>query len=278
MKNTIRELVKEELCPDGVWKYSNQMNSIYQMAIRKFPLREASEDEERYPTTQNGMGAYLDKFFARHYFQVQDSLLDYMTSDSFLDIISNGYINILDIGSGPAVASLAIADLIRCITEVLYEIKIVDPKVFLSFVLNDTSDICLGLGKEILFNYFQRTSNSSCVSIDKAFFINKQFPETFSQFERISKNLKPFNIVNFSYVIVPLDEQDVDISSEIMNFKKVCAKDGQILIVQDKYNEELIRRVENNAEKRSITHLVYSQQNDNDSYTYEYYRLLKPCE
>ena len=276
MSNVIEEFVKEELCPEGIWKFSDSMLSIFKSAINRFPNGETSETEEWYPTTRNGMKAYLDKFFARHCFQVQDSLLDYMVSEPFLEAISNGYVNVLDIGSGPAVASLAIADLLGCITEILSEAQKVDSKIAFNFVLNDTSSICLGLGKEMLFNYFREIKGLHNISLDKAFFLNSKFPRTFVQFKRIAKNLKPFNIIVFSYVIVPLDEQDIDIDSEIMDLKKICAENGQILIVQDKYNEELINQIGNGAEKRSITHTVYSNQNSNDSYTYEYYRCLVP--
>lgn len=276
MSNVIKEFVKEELCPEGIWKFSDSMLSIFKSAINRFPNGETSETEERYPTTRNGMKAYLDKFFARHYFQVQDSFLDYMVSEPFLEAISNGYVNVLDIGSGPTVASLAIADLLGCITEILSEAQKVDSKIAFNFVLNDTSSICLGLGKEMLFNYFRKIKGLHNISLDKAFFLNSKFPRTFVQFKRIAKNLKPFNIIVFSYVIVPLDEQDIDIDSEIMDLKKICAENGQILIVQDKYNEELINQIGNGAEKRSITHTVYSNQNSNDSYTYEYYRCLVP--
>ncbi|MCX5633384.1 MAG: hypothetical protein NTW93_06910 [Phycisphaerae bacterium] len=278
MSDDIKELVKEKLCPDGVWRFSDPMQAVFNGAIYRFPNKETTETEERYPTTKSGMGAYLDKFFARHYFQVQDSLLDYMVSEPFLEAIYNGYINILDIGSGPAVASLAIADLVGCITEILAEIQKINSKVRLNFVLNDTSSICLGLGKEMLFDYFKKIKSLYDISLDRAFFLDRQFPRTLMQFKRIAKNLNPFNIIVFSYVIVPLDEQDVDINSGIKNLKKICTENGQILIVQDKYNEELISQIENDAEKRSVTHLVYSEQNINSSYSYEYYCSLVPCE
>lgn len=274
MSNFIKKLVEEELCPEGIWKFSDSMLSIFKSAINRFPNGETTEMEERYPTTRNGMKAYLDKFFARHYFQVQDSLLDYMVSEPFLEAISTGYINILDIGSGPAVASLAIADLLGCITEVLSRVQKVDSKVAINFVLNDTSDICLGLGKEMLLNYFRKIKGLYDISEDKAFFLSGRFPKTFVQFRRIAKNLKPFNIIVFSYVIVPLDEQNIDIDSEVIDLKEICVGNGQILVVQDKYNGKLINQIGNGAEKRSITHTVYSNQNSNDSYTYEYYRCL----
>jgi len=272
MSNDIKKLTKEDLCPKGIWKFSDSMLTIFKRAIRRFSSGDTTEEEERYPTTRIGMKAYLDKFFARHYFQVQDSLLDSMISEPFLQAISEGYVNILDIGSGPAVASLAIADMIGCIVDNQNN----NSRVHFNFALNDTSSICLGLGKEMLFNYFMKINGLYNISLDKAFFLNGQFPKTFMQFKRIAKNLKPFHIIIFSYVIVPLNEQDVDINSKIMDLKEICAQNGQILIVQDKYNEELINKIGNDAEKRNVTQTVYSNQNGNDSYSYEYYRCIIP--
>lgn len=68
MTNIINEHVKQQLCPDGIWQFSDLMESVYKTAIKKFPLRETSEEQERYPTTKNGMGAYLDKFFCSSLF------------------------------------------------------------------------------------------------------------------------------------------------------------------------------------------------------------------
>jgi ribosomal protein RSM22 (predicted rRNA methylase) len=274
MNNTVSNIVKETLCPDGVWQFSKTMHSIFKMLITRFPYRQVAETEERYPTTKNGMGAYLDKFFARHYFQVQDSLLDYMTSESFLEVVFNGCVSVLDIGSGPAVASLAIADMTACIVEILSESKRVNYKVNFDFALNDTSNICLGLGRELLFDYFSLIKRFCNIFLDKTFFLDRPFPQTVSQYKRIAKNLKPFDIIAFSYVIIPLDEQGVDINAEMTNLRNICSKDGQILVVQDKYNEDLVRQIGNNTDKRSATHTVYSEENNNSSYTYEYYRSL----
>ncbi|MFA6185964.1 MAG: hypothetical protein WC770_01965 [Phycisphaerae bacterium] len=274
MNNILKDNVKEKLCSDGIWHFSDFMLSIYKNIIARFPCRDVAETEERYPTTKDGMGAYLDKFFARHYFQIQDSLLDYMTSEFFLGSVSDNCINVMDIGSGPAVASLAIADMFSCIMDALSKQRSIAYKVKLNFLLNDTSDICLGLGKEILFDYFKLSGRTHNIFMGNAFFLERPFPKTMPQIERIFKNLGTVNIANFSYVVVPLTEQDINIHSEILNIKKLCAPNGRILIVQDKYNEDLVRQIDNEPESRNVTHRVYSKQNNNDTYTYEYYGSL----
>ena len=84
------------------------------------------------------MRAFLNKFFARHYFQVQDSLVDYMTSEDFHALLDTQELRILDIGSGPAVASLAISDMVACILDNLRQTnqQVKGRKVRISYVLN----------------------------------------------------------------------------------------------------------------------------------------------
>ncbi len=270
MRQAVNDYVRELLCPEDIWQFSNQMNQVYKNAIRKFPLKQVTVEQERYPTTADGMGAYLDKFFARHYFQVQESFLNYMTSDQYLSCMANGQINILDIGSGPAVASLAITDLTTSIARATG----MKNKIRLNFVLNDTSGICLGLGKELLSIYFGIPQDLKHLSFGRTFLLNEKFPKTFVQFERIAKSLRPFDIIVFSYVLTPLREQRVNISQRVEDLKRVCSDNGKILIVQDKYKAEMMSNLLDETEQNSVTHTVYSKQNDNESYTYDYCQCL----
>jgi ribosomal protein RSM22 (predicted rRNA methylase) len=117
MDNRLRDFIQNKLCPDGEWKLSDYMRSVLERQISRLPKAIVSEDETRYPTTPAGMRAFLDVFFTRHYFQVQDSLLEYMISDEFMDSLATGALQILDVGCGPAVASLAITDILGYILE-----------------------------------------------------------------------------------------------------------------------------------------------------------------
>jgi len=157
MGRALQNLVREELCPNGIWQLTNIMKSglIYQ--ICRLPEGEVSEIGTRYPQSPAEMRAFLVKFFTRHYFQTQNSLIDYMTSQDFLDIIGSGYLRILDIGSGPAVASLAITDMLACIIRNLGYMG-EWPKsrtVKITYVLNDISSICLAAGQQMLNNCFR---------------------------------------------------------------------------------------------------------------------------
>ena len=102
--------IKAILAPDGCWQIQEDILGILQQEMNCLPNKKSvSEQQCRYPETPAAMRAFLEKFFVRHFFQVQDSLL---TGDVF-KIIRNifdtsGPVTILDIGAGPAVASLGL--------------------------------------------------------------------------------------------------------------------------------------------------------------------------
>ncbi|GAG15183.1 unnamed protein product, partial [marine sediment metagenome] len=152
MNETLQNLIREELCQNEMWQLSDVMKSALIHQICRLPKNEVSEIETRYPQSPAEMRAFLVKFFTRHYFQTQNSLIDYMTSQDFLDIVRFGHLRILDVGSGPAVASLAITDMLACILEYLNYIEEwpKDKTVKMTYVLNDTSGICLGTGQCML--------------------------------------------------------------------------------------------------------------------------------
>lgn len=99
MNGTLRNLVREELCPDGMWQLTDVIKSALRHQIFRLPKGEVSETETRYSQRPAEMRAFLVKFFTRHYFQTQNSLIDYMTSQDFLDIVRTGHLRILDVGS-----------------------------------------------------------------------------------------------------------------------------------------------------------------------------------
>jgi hypothetical protein len=83
--------------------------------------------------------------------------LEYVLSEDFLEMVRNGNLRILDIGSGPAVASPAISDMLRCIFRHIEEEKnwLMGKKLAVDYLLNDTSAICLGTGQHMLADYFR---------------------------------------------------------------------------------------------------------------------------
>jgi hypothetical protein len=86
MNETLQNFVLRELCPYGVWQLSDVVKSLLTYQISRLPKGEVSEDETRYPQSLTGMRAFLLKFFARHYFQTQNSLFNYMISRTYAAI------------------------------------------------------------------------------------------------------------------------------------------------------------------------------------------------
>jgi len=125
-------------------------------------------------------------------------LLDYMTSEDFLCQLSTPELKILDIGCGPAVASLAITDLLACILRHLRNTgwRLNIHRIRASYVLNDTANICLGTGQELLGNYHRlSTQHQSKLVHVKTLTVEKDFPFNMTQLKRICQNIGAYNIV-----------------------------------------------------------------------------------
>jgi hypothetical protein len=259
------------------------MKSILKYQISRLPKNKVSEDETRYPNSPAGMRAFLVKFFYRHYLQTQNSLVTYMISNEFLDIIRSGHLQILDIGSGPAVTSLAITDMLVYILEYLRdkEEHSDGKKVRINYVLNDTSDICLGTGQSMLTSYFQtRRKNYRGVIHSQTVSISKCFPENLNQIRRIKLNLGSYDITTFSYITSVLIEDKGlrGFVNGILNTEKLCSRHGQILILQDKFQETLMRLTSRaigiSSHEEESTQQIYPERNTIETYTYSYYSCL----
>ena len=167
MDRMLKNFIQREMCPDGIWRLTNVTKSVLRRQILQFPQREVSENEMRYPTTPSGMRAFLETFFTRHFFQLQNSLFDFMTSEIFLDTALSGQLRILDVGSGPAVASLAITDLLTYILDYLVYIgRYPKHGIFnVTYVLNDTESICLWTGRGICYQTNLKFKNRIVVGL-----------------------------------------------------------------------------------------------------------------
>ncbi len=269
--------VRDELCHNGVWKISDDLERILNRQINRFPKRETNDEETRYPEDKASMGAFLDKFFPRHYFQVQNSIIEYMTSDEFVDLIKTGTVNILDIGSGPAVASLAITDILVGVLKTLELNKMVS----INYILNDPINICLGVGKDLLNSYFltlKKGKTGICNNIILA--IAQKFPSNVKQLARINKNYGEYSIVNFSYVATPLREQETlnEIRNGFSQIESMSSPKGKILILQDKYKESLIKSITKEIgesyKEKHLNQYVYSSDNSNEVQSYTYFGCL----
>jgi len=283
MSSRLRDFVRNELCPNDEWKLSDYMKSVLERQMSRLPEATVSETEIRYPTTFAGMRAFLDVFFARHYFQVQDSLLDYMASDEFVDLLSTGKLQILDVGCGPAVASLAVTDMLNCILDYLRHTSGLSGSRLLNitYVLNDTSNVCLGTARRMLTDYFRvcKVYNKEVVK-PRTICIQKSFPSNMRQLKRIRNKLDTYNMVVLSYVASPVSEEEGfgGFVGGLWNIEELSSADGRILILQDKFQADLVWRMSGAigtpVHKAKLTQVVYSKRSASESYTYSYYRCL----
>lgn len=142
----------EHLSPQRMFGLYEILLSLLIDSLGRLPKKEVSEEERRYPTSPEGLRAFLDGFFARHYFQIQDSLIEYFAGPAFDSAAQRGSIHVADVGSGSAVASLAIADLASAALEVMSRTgKLRGSGVItVHYTLNDTSEICLTEGRVLL--------------------------------------------------------------------------------------------------------------------------------
>lgn len=283
MNRTLQNLVLQELRPDEIWQLSNLMKSILRRQISHLPKSKVTEDETRYPQSPVSMRAFLIKFFARHYLQTQNSLVEYITSQDFYNIIRFGHLRILDVGSGPAVASLAITDMLACLIEHLKYIGIWPrgKRVTIDYILNDTSGICLGTGKRMLTDYYKISQrNNREVVLGQIISIQKGFPDNLNQLQRIMFNLSKYDIATFSYVLSPLNEEKTfkNLVLGLFNVEKLCNYSGRILILQDKFRARLVQRISRaigiSSRKEESTQQVYPKRNTSGIYTYSYYCCL----
>jgi ribosomal protein RSM22 (predicted rRNA methylase) len=283
MNRTLQNLVQKDLCPDGIWLLTDVMQSVLRYQISRLPKIKVTETDSHYPNAHASMREFLEIFFSRHYFQIQSSLINYMVSQDFLNIIRFGNLRILDIGSGPAVASLAITDVLVCILKHLKNLhdwpkgKVVN----VTYVLNDTSGICLGTGQRMLTDYFQmKRGHKTGIVHGRTIGVQNTFPTNMNQIQWIARNSGTYGIVTLSYVIVPLNEDGGlnNIVNGLLNIEKLCNRSGRILIVQDRFNASLMRRIGMalgiSIHKEELTQQIYPKRDTNETYTYSYYSCL----
>lgn len=283
MNKTLKKLVLKELCPDGTWHLTDVMKSTLKLHLSRLPRGEVSEDERRYPKTPVSMRAFLVRFFTRHILQTQNSLLDYMISEDFLEIIRHGSLRILDIGSGPAVASLAISDMLRYILRYIGEEEnwSMGKRLDMDYVLNDTSNICLGTGQRMLADYFRIIGRQAGAMVrGRTISIQRAFPDNMHQIRRIMLNLGFYDIIILSYVVSPLDEHAglSGLLAGLRDIETLCSRRGRIVILQDKYETTLMgqigRALGEPSRRKESRQEIFPIRNIKETYTYWYYCCL----
>lgn len=241
-----------------------------------------SESEERYPTSLQGVRAFLNSLFARHFFQVQDSLLEFAGRQVADRLPGRDTVSFADIGSGPAVASLALIDLLDCARQVRRErtAPSMHP-IRISFALNDVSEPCLRVGQDMLARY----SRATCSSPMRIVPVSVPFPKSIPQLRRLAHLGAPYDQCCLSYVLAPLDEQSglQPVCHGIRQLAEASGPTkGRIVILQDKFHESLhtqvCRGLGVSSQEAQIKQTVYDTQNQNSEHTYTFFRSVFPEE
>jgi SAM-dependent methyltransferase len=236
----------------------------------------------RYPVDGPSMRAFLETFFTRHLFQLQRSLAEYITSIDFQKAIQFGPLRILDIGAGPAVASLGITDLIhRMAGDGVLRAYTYPRAVRMVHVLNDNSPICLATGRRMLAACQELGRRSDPRPFhDRVFALPTAFPSNMRQIQQVASFIGGYDIVILSYVVNPLTDDCglENLAVAVRTVERFCKPRGRILVVQDKFQESLVRSLAHllNTEchEQTVTQEVYPPRGSNDTYTYTYYDCL----
>jgi hypothetical protein len=267
----------EELYPDGVCQPSDLIQSVLDQQIVGLPRKAVSDRETRYPIDEPSMRAFLETFFTRHLFQLQRSLVEYVASLDFQRTVQFGPLRILDIGSGPAVASLGMIDMVRRTIQ-----SAIGPRaVRMVHVLNDTSPICLVTGKRMLAACHELEGRvGPALPGDRVFTLPTAFPRNMRQIQQLASFLGGYDIIILSYVMDPLtDAYGVRaLVAAVRALEHLCRPHGRILLMQDRFREALIRRLTRmlsvEYREQTVSQEIYPPRGDNETYTYTYYDSL----
>jgi len=260
----------EDLYPSGVCQLSDLIKSALDQEIVCLPKRPVSDEETRYPINEASMRAFLETFFTRHLFQVQRSLAEYIASIDFRKAAQSGLLRILDIGAGPAVASLGIIDMIhRTAGHEGLRTGVRPRGMRLLHVLNDTSHVCLTTGKHMLAACHGLGRHFGlALSDDRVLTLSTAFPSNMRQIQRLASFLGGYDIIILSYVVTPLtDDYGLQsLAAAMRAFERLCRPCGRILVVQDQFQKSLIQ---------SLSHLLHAEYREH-TVTQEIYLRCSP--
>jgi SAM-dependent methyltransferase len=277
----LHERIREALAPDGIWQLPEQVRALLAESLARLPKGDVAEGERRYPTTRTGLRVSMDAFFARHYFQVQDSLLDFFASPALPAVARRGTMHVADIGCGPAVAALAILDAASVTMELLENGGAGPRPLTVHLTLNDTSEVCLSEARRLLDSYSR--SRSKHVLVGRVLPLSTAFPKSIVQLQRVARMVAPFDICCLGYVLDPITEQ-VGIEAAVRGIRQLVQTGnptgGRLLLTQDKFREGLHRDICEGlgvpAEMADLKQRVYDSQNQNEEQTYTYCRSCSP--
>jgi len=228
------------------------------------------------------MGAFLRDLFPRHFLQVQDCLAS--VTDRLLPqrLGSVSDVNIIDLGSGPAVASLAITSLVsQCLAA-----RGLGQFAKVNYILNDTSSVCLEAGERMLRSYFRRErfsyrAHGLPASLGEVSLLREPFPKSLRSIHEKCAEGFHYTFLVAGYLLAPLD-QNLDLSrsaNSLLALRQFVNKSGGCtLVLQDKYHEEQIRQfgalLGASVRKERSSQKAYSSTESRSSATYAYFRAL----
>jgi hypothetical protein len=268
----ILDEIREEVAPNGIWRLDGQLEQILKRQILSLPSRNNLSDYEyRYPKDKASLRGFLDKFFARHFFQVQNAVLQNDCFENLVMSIKRGAMTIADIGSGPAVASLAILNLVSTICYAM------NKNVRVNIILNDTASEALASGCVMLNRYKAQLRN---IQIGRVLAIDTPFPESMIQLHRMANLFDCYDICSLSYVLIPLKEDGsyAAIQSNLQFLANRMKPNGFGIITQDKFRENLVRHIGSllgtSVNKLSLRQKIYDSTNSCEELSYDYFRIV----
>ncbi len=263
--------IREEIVPNDIWTLDNELGIILKRQISLLPSRSnSSKSEYKYPEDKASLRGFLDRLFARHFFQIQNAILQQDTFERFVSAVQRRNITVADIGCGPAVASLAILNLASNVCCKL------NKKVYVNIILNDISVEALAVGRKMLETYAKHLYG---ISGFKIIALDTPFPDSMIQLRRMSNMLDPYDICFLPYVldIVKEDSSYENIRQRLEILAGLCKPTGFILNLQDKFRESFARRIGHllkaSVNKLSLRQRIYDSTNSCDEYSYDYFRI-----
>ncbi|MCE5187313.1 MAG: hypothetical protein LLF76_14435 [Planctomycetaceae bacterium] len=272
---SIKEQVQDELRPNGVWQLSEAMEGILAKAIRRMPSGEVSTEERRYPTTHKGMRACLDSFFARHFFQAQEVILDHVSNDTFLSQMANGQLRILDIGSGSGASALGTIDILRSVAD----LSVTRKSIRIDCVFNDACELCLSYSRQLTKQYFEAISSK--ILRGRIITVEKSFPASQAQLGRIARLTGSFDLILMSYVLSPLFDnyKNQELAGAFHGLGQLVNPNGLIVLIQDQFHKEQIRKaadmLKTSVRRHKHKQQIYSKENSNDIQDYCFFSAVK---
>jgi hypothetical protein len=133
----------------------------------------------------------------------------------------------------------------------------------------------------MLLDYFSiAREHSREIVHSRTISIGRPFPNNMNQLQRVKSNFGAYDIAAFSYVLSPLKEDmGVDnLVGGLLNVESLCNHNARILIVQDRFQAALMRRISKamgvSSHREELNQEVYPSSNENETYTYSYYSCL----